>query len=101
MDALANASPIPVAAATAATPFTVTSPSEESPKEGGGEGGGVRARTFKQVERDLRPVRPPSSARVLSSPDCRASFQAPYPEINCNVYQNRLDGHLSEGSGGC
>ena len=31
---------------------------------------------------------PLSSAQLLSFPDFRASCQAPYPEIKCNVYQN-------------
>jgi hypothetical protein len=42
-----------------------------------------------------------SSARVLSSPYSRGSFQAPHPEIKCSVYQNHLDVHIIEGSDGC
>ncbi|KAJ1470579.1 hypothetical protein T484DRAFT_1979773 [Baffinella frigidus] len=36
----------------------------------------------------------------LSFPGFPGTFQASYPEMKCNLYQHRLDGHIIEGPDG-
>ena len=42
-----------------------------------------------------------SGHRYHTCPRFRASVQALYPDLNCNLYQNCVDGPFAEGTGGC